>query len=319
MGKNHVFIIARDSNTRLRVPCCVRKYGAKKEYGAENVYPTREACASAIIQDEVFEYTQRDGQKVLVTLAHIRKHCKCLGSDECAKDEFDIAFQRSGLVRNDFTRVLDMGDVLVSNFNMFFWICDCGTNELWVREEDCRFIKKIDAIHSIGPVFDPEKLDNLIIGADFATGEDTTNFSLFKKHNDGTFELLPPGEFPVDSPKINKLFPMHFAHIGDADASRYPFKVSDEAWQQFQKEYLNAPVAHNDVACQALAEYDRLATARDIAMFEQIPGPNGELINGRRLNTPSIPLVSMYSIAQQYGTTVKEMKEHWRCHKQQGQ
>lgn len=313
MGKNHVYVKGRDFGNRLLVPICVPKYGAKSRYGAESIFPTHEACASSIIQDEVFEYAQGDGQKVLVTLAHIRKHCKCLGSDECAKDEFDIAFQRSGLVRSDFTRVLDMGDVLVSNFNTFFWICDCGTNELWVREEDCRFIKKIDAIHSIGPVFDPEKLDNLIIGADIAVeGTDITAFAVFKTvggEQGRTFELVNVGDTPI-----------HFAHIGDAEANRFRFNIGEGSnIREMARELLNVPAFHNDAACQALAEYDRLATARDIAMFEQIPGPNGELINGRRLNTPSIPLVSMYSIAQQYGTTVKEMKEHWRCHKQQAQ
>jgi len=299
MGKNHVFVIARDFKTRLRVPCCVRKYGAKKAYGAENVYPTREACASAIIQDEVFEYQTRAGETLLLKLSDIREQCKMLGSDEVNKDEFDIMLKRSDLTRKDFTRVLDMGDVLVSNFNMFFWICDCGTNELWVREADCRVINRIDAIHSIGPMssylqppysggplFD---VDKLVISADFATEGDTTNFSLFKQHSNGAFELLPPGEFPIDLPKVNKLFPMHFAHVGDAEWSQYPFKVADEAWQQFQKEYLNVPPVHDDKACQALAEYDAMA--------------------GDAHNTAYL----MRQIAEKYDTTIEEMKKHWRC------
>lgn len=43
MGRNHVFIVARNHNNRLLVPACVKKYGAKVLYGAENVFPTRVA------------------------------------------------------------------------------------------------------------------------------------------------------------------------------------------------------------------------------------------------------------------------------------
>lgn len=69
---------------------------------------------------------------------------------------------------------------------------------------------------------------------------------------------------------------------------------------------------HDDVACAALREYDRLAEARDRQMFEQLPW-NGGTVNGRRLNTPAIPLVQMIKIALKYGVTIEAMKKHWRC------
>lgn len=169
MGKNHVFIIARDLNTRLRVPCSVRKYGAKKEHGAENVYPTREACASAIVQDEVFEYQSRAKGNLLVRLEDIRKHCKMLGGNEVDREGFECALRRSELQRKDFKRVLDMGDVLVSNFNMFFWICDCGMDELWVYEPDCRVIEEIGSVHSIDimPSGNFQPVITGVVGVDF--------------------------------------------------------------------------------------------------------------------------------------------------------
>lgn len=231
MNKYHAFIIAKDFNTRLRVPCRVRKYGAKKVYGANNVYPTREACVSAIVQDEVFEYTQRDGQKVLIDLVYIRKHCKFLGCDECVKDEFDNAFRRSGLERKDFTRVLDMGDVLVSNFNMFFWICDCGTNELWVREEDC---------HSMGPVFDQEKLDGVFAGVDIApAGSGTTVFGMFKTVDDDTgrtIKFINVGDAPI-----------RFTHIGDNEENRFRLIIGGGTnLREMDNELLNVRVQHDD-------------------------------------------------------------------------
>ena len=136
MGSNHVFIIGRDTDTRLLVPMRVKKHAAKQTYGVEVTYSTREECEEAIIQDQVFEYQTRAMGKVLVTPEHIRKHCICLCSSEDDLREFDrVLVQREGLSKSDFKLKLDMGDLFVKAFNNYFWICDCGTDELWEFEK----------------------------------------------------------------------------------------------------------------------------------------------------------------------------------------
>lgn len=70
---------------------------------------------------------------------------------------------------------------------------------------------------------------------------------------------------------------------------------------------------HNDNACKALMEYDKAMQRRDASMFEQLKDANGMIINGRRLNTPRLPFISMEEIAFRYGVTIGEMKQHWNC------
>lgn len=82
---------------------------------------------------------------------------------------------------------------------------------------------------------------------------------------------------------------------------------------EFMRQYMGEPVSHNDLACQALKEYERKAQFRDEYMYEQLTDDKGRKINGRRLNTKALPPVSMSEIAGKYGITIEEMKQHWRC------
>lgn len=81
----------------------------------------------------------------------------------------------------------------------------------------------------------------------------------------------------------------------------------------FQKEYLNPVATHDDNACQALKEYERLAQFRDASMWIQGEDKNGNSINLQRRNTPRIPPISMSYVSMRYGVTVSDMKTHWRC------
>lgn len=81
---------------------------------------------------------------------------------------------------------------------------------------------------------------------------------------------------------------------------------------EFKKQFYCEPI-HADIACQAAKEYEAAAQARDEYMYEQLDGPSGEKINGRRLITKSLPIVSMSFYAQKYKVTIEEMKQHWRC------
>lgn len=141
----HVFIIARDTDTRLRVPMRVKKYEAKRVYGADMHYPTRKECQEAILQDQVFEYVTRDNQKLLATPELIRKHCKLL----CSTANEDFNLSRYYLRSEYFKLKLDMGDLLVSVFANMFWICDCGDHELWIYEKDGKAIERKAAQHII--------------------------------------------------------------------------------------------------------------------------------------------------------------------------
>lgn len=80
----------------------------------------------------------------------------------------------------------------------------------------------------------------------------------------------------------------------------------------FRDRYLGMVQTHDLVACQAYKAYHKYQDERDAIMFEQIPFKKG-FINGRRLNTPFVKYISMNDFAWQYGTTVEEMKKHWRC------
>jgi hypothetical protein len=83
--------------------------------------------------------------------------------------------------------------------------------------------------------------------------------------------------------------------------------------KQFIEEYLNIAPTHNDSACRALRHYETKSNERDIKMFEQIKDRNGNVFNGKRLNSPSLPPFSMYEVSINFGTTVEEMKKHWKC------
>lgn len=93
------------------------------------------------------------------------------------------------------------------------------------------------------------------------------------------------------------------------------YKVSRRSLseEEFMRQYYVEPTPHNDNACKALKEYERQAQYRDEFMYEQYTDDKGRKINGRRLNTKSLPLVSMSYISEKYGVTIEEMKQHWRC------
>lgn len=83
--------------------------------------------------------------------------------------------------------------------------------------------------------------------------------------------------------------------------------------KQFEREYLNIPVLHDDDACNALAEYDALAEKFDRNNFEQLQGRYGN-INGRKLHNHVVgTFPNMQEIANKYNTTIPEMKKHYRC------
>lgn len=70
---------------------------------------------------------------------------------------------------------------------------------------------------------------------------------------------------------------------------------------------------HDYNACEALKEYEIKSQKRDELMYEQIIDRRGRQINGRRLNTPPIRMISISYIARKYNTTVQEMRSHWGC------
>jgi hypothetical protein len=82
---------------------------------------------------------------------------------------------------------------------------------------------------------------------------------------------------------------------------------------EFMKEYYCEQPPHNNIACQAAKEYENYAQARDEYMYEQLDGPRGNKINGRRLNTPPLKIVSMSYYSEKYNVTIEEMKQHWKC------
>ena len=84
--------------------------------------------------------------------------------------------------------------------------------------------------------------------------------------------------------------------------------------EQLQKEeYYQNPPQHNEIACEAYKQFNKDYDEIDAKMYEQIIDRRGNKINGRRLNTPKINYIPISDYARKYGTTVKEMKQHWRC------
>lgn len=80
-----------------------------------------------------------------------------------------------------------------------------------------------------------------------------------------------------------------------------------------QEEYYQNPPQHNERACEAYRKYNEDYDEIDTKMYEQIKDEQGRVINGRRLNTTKINYIPISEYAKKYGTTVKEMKQHWRC------
>lgn len=84
--------------------------------------------------------------------------------------------------------------------------------------------------------------------------------------------------------------------------------------EEYRRAVMGNPMTHATTACQALHEYEYYANKRDAAMYEQIYSEKHRtFMNGRRLNTPALPPVSMNKIAMKYGVTINEMKQHWCC------
>ena len=123
-------------------------------------------------------------------------------------------------------------------------------------------------------------------------------------HSSGFLMIDDLKDKPMDDDQVRK-----FEHY----MTTPKFSAGSGVEPEFNKQYFGEPPIHDDVACKAMAEYEQLANERDVAMYEQIPAPSGEMINGRRLNTPNLPMVSAFSIAQKYGTSWDKMQKHRRC------
>jgi len=71
---------------------------------------------------------------------------------------------------------------------------------------------------------------------------------------------------------------------------------------EFEKLYFQAPV-HDFFACAALEAYADARDYRDEKIKEF----------SKTINPKFIPPVCIDVIANKYGTTVEEMKQHWKC------
>jgi len=95
---------------------------------------------------------------------------------------------------------------------------------------------------------------------------------------------------------MNKI--THWPSVDYPDLLKFKKEESDIS---FRQKYLNLePIPHDDIACKALEEYESECKKIEAGC------PLGHFVpfNFSKL---------MSDTALKYGTTVKEMKKHWRC------